>query len=77
MKVEHLTINQRPYADTIRTYLVYIEEEDNVKTEEEVRKLVKKRFGVGDAWHENKLELCRPNHDGSAYTVKIRQPYLD
>lgn len=76
MQVDALTIKQERYADTIRMYLVKPDAEDDM-TEKEIKAAVIERFAVGENWYDNKLELFRPNHDGSAYTVKIREPYLD
>jgi hypothetical protein len=76
MEVEGISINSGPYQDTINTYLVRPTENAGL-TEEEIESAVRERFHVGDKWLENKLDLCRPNHDGSVYTVKIREPYTD
>lgn len=76
MRVECLEIDKKAYADTISTYSVQLEEHEGMSYEE-IESAVIERFDVGSNWYENKLELCRPNHDGSAYTVRIREPYLD
>lgn len=76
MKVDCLSVSSKPYADTIRTYLVYPEEYEGM-SDDEIIKAVKTHFDVGEKWYENKLELFRPSYDGCSFTVKIREPYCD